>query len=75
MLYFFHKYMIAPTVMQLGSLNQFMIYLYKLCYTVYVFMKYGTLHKKSDMWFTGGRIFRFEHKNINDTFGLTNGLI
>jgi hypothetical protein len=27
------------------------------------------------MWFIGGRIFRFEHKNINDTFGLTNGLI
>jgi hypothetical protein len=28
MLYFFHKYRIAPTTMQLGSLDQFMIYTY-----------------------------------------------
>jgi hypothetical protein len=28
MLYFLHKYRIAPTTMQLGSLDQFMIYTY-----------------------------------------------
>jgi hypothetical protein len=35
MLYFFHKYRIALTVMQLGSIEQvYDIYLYKLCYTL-----------------------------------------
>jgi hypothetical protein len=28
MLYFLHKYRIAPTTMQLGSLDQFIIYTY-----------------------------------------------
>jgi hypothetical protein len=28
MLYFLHKYRISPTAMQLGSLDQFMIYTY-----------------------------------------------
>jgi hypothetical protein len=53
--------MITPTAMQLGSLEQFYdIYLYKLCYTIYLFMQCGTLHKKSGMSFTGGRISRFK---------------
>jgi hypothetical protein len=35
MFYFFHKYRIAPTAMQLDPLEPvYGIYLYKLCYTV-----------------------------------------
>jgi hypothetical protein len=53
--------MITPTAMQLGSLEQvYDIYLYKLCYTMYLFMQCGTLHKKSGMSFTVGRISRFK---------------
>jgi hypothetical protein len=33
-------------------------------HSVYIFMQCGTLRKKSDMWFTGGRISRFERKNL-----------
>jgi hypothetical protein len=65
MLYLLHKYRVATTVMQLNSIEPvYDIYLYKLCYTVYVFMKCGTLRKKSGMWFTGGRISRFERRNL-----------
>jgi hypothetical protein len=39
MLYLLHKYRIAPIAMQLGSLEQvYDIYLYKLCYTVKLFL-------------------------------------
>jgi hypothetical protein len=65
MLYFLHKYRIAPTSMQLGSLQlAYDIYLYKLCYTVYVFMQCGTPYKKSGIWFTGGCIYMSDHKNF-----------
>jgi hypothetical protein len=65
MLYFLHKYIIAPTAMQLDSLEPvYDTYLYKLCYTVDVFLQSGTLRKKSDMWFTGGHISKFERKNL-----------
>jgi hypothetical protein len=51
--------------MQLGSLEPlYDIYLYKLCYNVYLFMQCDTLHKKSGISFTGGRIYRFERKNL-----------
>jgi hypothetical protein len=51
--------------MHLGSLEPvYDIYLYKLCYTVYVFIQCGTLRKKSIMWFTSGRIISFERKNL-----------
>jgi hypothetical protein len=65
MLYFLHKYRIALIVMQLNSLEPiYDIYLYKLCYTVQLFMQCGTLHKKYGMWFTSGRTSRFEHKKL-----------
>jgi hypothetical protein len=65
MLCFLHKYRIALTPKQLGSLEPvYDIYLYKLCYMVYVFMQCSTLRKKSGMWFTDGRISRFERKNL-----------
>jgi hypothetical protein len=51
--------------MQLDSLEPvYDTYLYKLCYTVDVFLQSGTLRKKSDMWFTGGHISKFERKNL-----------
>jgi hypothetical protein len=65
--------MIDPTTMQLNSLEPLFlwyIYLYKLCYTVYVFMQCGTQLKKSGMWFTGRlctgsslKTLSFKHKS------------
>jgi hypothetical protein len=55
----------APTSMQLDSLEPvYDIYLYKLCYMVYVFKQCGTLRKKSGLSFPGVRISRFERKNL-----------
>jgi hypothetical protein len=65
MLYLLYKYRIAPTTMQLDSLETvYDIYLYKLCYTVYVFIKCCTLRKKYDTWFTSRRIYLFKRKNL-----------
>jgi hypothetical protein len=43
MLYFLHKYRIAQTTMQLGSLDQFMIYTYTNYTTRYKYL-YNAVH-------------------------------
>jgi hypothetical protein len=67
MLYFLHKYRIAPIAVQLSS--------FQLVYNIYTYTNYATrcrylcnvVHcvKKSGMWFIGGRFYRFESKNLN----------
>jgi hypothetical protein len=64
MFYFLHKYRIATTVMQLDSLDQFMIYAYTNYATRRKYL-YNTVHcVKICMLFTCGRISRFERKNL-----------
>jgi hypothetical protein len=66
MFYFLYKYRIAPTAMQIGSLNQFMIYTYTNYATRYRYLC-NAVHcvKKSGIWFIGGRISKFERKTLS----------
>jgi hypothetical protein len=66
MFYFLRKYRIPPTAMQLNALELvYDINWYKLYYTIYVFMQFVTLRKKSGMLFIGGRISGWSIKTLS----------
>jgi hypothetical protein len=70
MLYFHHKYRIAATAMQLGSLDQFMIYTYT-SYATRCKYLHNVLHGVKNLAYSmvdasldsSVKILSFEHKN------------